>query len=267
MQARFEINGEYFIDYENGTLVVQTGPGYFAYAICDDFGSKLGELKWFQVDQQHTISDILEALPLLQKNFAKKMIAFDFPAYTLLPVFLNEGDNEALLHLAGADQQDHILTEVIREKIALNYSVPYTLLNQCIHKIPGAAYWHLQAVRITELLQDQAASVIEVNIIDTHFFVVAAKNGQLLLAQHYTYQAPEDLLFYLLKIAEVHQLSQTEVQLNISGFIDSDSRLYRMLYDYFLNIRLMKAGWSDEQSLQYPAHYFTTLKQMAICGL
>ncbi|ANH81049.1 hypothetical protein A8C56_08710 [Niabella ginsenosidivorans] len=267
MQARFEINGEYFIDHENGTLVVQAGPGYFAYAICDGFGSKLGALKWFQVDHNNHISSLLGELPFLQQQFAKKIIAFDFPAYTLLPVFLNEGDNEALLHLAGADPQDHILTEVINNNIALNYSVPYSLLNQCIHNIPGAAYWHLQAVRITELLKDRAASIMEVNIIDDHFSVVASKNGQLLLARHYTYQAPEDLLFYLLKIAEVHQLPQTEVQLNVSGLIDSDSRLYRMLYDYFLNIRLMKAGWADEQQLQYPAHYFTTLKQVAICEL
>ncbi|MBZ4191220.1 DUF3822 family protein [Niabella beijingensis] len=266
MQARFEINGTYFVDEANSVLAVQTGPGYFAYAICDALGAKLSTLKWFNTTGSG-LRELLAGIPEIGHPFQKKIIAFDFPAYTLLPGELNQGDNSALLHLAGGDPQDHILNEWIGSDIALNYSVPFTLLNQCIQYIPGASYWHLQKIRITEALADKVAAVLEVNIVDNSFSVVAVKDGSLILAQHYTYRAPEDVLFYLLKIAEVYQLAQTEVQLNVSGLVDADSRLYKMLYDYFLNIRLMNAGWTDEAAMDFPAHYFTTLKQVALCEL
>lgn len=266
MQARFEINGTYFLDPENSILAVQTGPGYLAYAVCDALGSKLGTLKWFSTEK-NSLQELLSGIPEIQSSFQKKIIAFDFPAYTLLPATLNMGDNSALLHLAGGDPQDHILNEYVGNDIALNYSVPFTLLNQCIHHIPGASYWHLQKIRIAEAIDDGREAVMDVNVIDHAFSVVTVKNGKLLLAQHYTYRAPEDVLFYLLKIAEAHQLMQTEVQLNISGLIDADSQLYKMLYAYFLNIRLMNAGWLAETEQNLPPHYFTTLKQIALCEL
>ncbi|WP_018629502.1 DUF3822 family protein [Niabella aurantiaca] len=262
MQARFEIDGTHFVDAENSVLAVQAGPGYLAYAVCDALGSKLGALKWYSTEKSSP-DEILPDIPQVQK----KIIAFDFPAYTLLPAALNQGDNSALLHLAGGDPQDHILNEYIGDDIALNYSVPFVLLNKCIQHLPGAAYWHLQKIRVTEALGDKTAAVITVNFIDNAFSVVAVKDGVLLLAQHYTYRAPEDVLFYLLKIAGVHGLPQTEVQLHISGLINADSRLYNMLYAYFLNVRLMDAGWLEAPSPLYPAHYFTTLKQVALCAL
>ncbi|MBO9594577.1 MAG: DUF3822 family protein [Niabella sp.] len=266
MQARFEINGTYFLDPENSVLTVQAGPGYLAYAVCDALGSKLGTLKWFSTEE-NSLQALLSGIPEIQSPFQKKIIAFDFPAYTLLPAALNMGDNSALLHLAGADPQDHILNEHIGNEIVLNYSVPFTLLNQCIHHIPGAAYWHLQKIRIAEAMVTDQGAVMDVNVIDHTFSVVAVKNGTLLLAQHYTYRAPEDVLFYLLKIAETHQLPQTAVQLNVSGLIDADSQLYKMLYAYFLNIRLMNAGWLADEAQTLPPHYFTTLKQIALCEL
>ncbi|WP_300599676.1 DUF3822 family protein [Niabella sp.] len=266
MQARFEINGTYFLDPENSVLAIQTGPGYLAYAVCDTLGSRLGMLKWYSTEK-NSLQELLSGIPEIQHPFQKKIIAFDFPAYTLLPAALNLGDNSALLHLAGADPQDHILNEHVGNDIALNYSVPFALLNECIHNIPGASYWHLQKIRITEALQDSKGAIMDVNIIDHAFSVVAVKDGKLLLAQHYTYKAPEDVLFYLLKIAEVHQLAQTEVQVNVSGLIDADAQLYKMLYAYFLNIRLMNAGWLAEAEQTCPPHYFTTLKQIALCEL
>ncbi|MGJ7031610.1 DUF3822 family protein [Niabella hirudinis] len=266
VQPRFEINGTCFLDLENSVLAIQAGPGYLAYAVCDALGAKLGTLKWYAAGPDQ-IAEILKDIPEMRDPRQKKIIAFDFPAYTLLPAELNLGDNSALLHLAGADPQDHILNEYIGADIALNYSVPFVLLNQCIHNIPGASYWHLQKIRIAEAMGDRTGAVMDVNIIDNTFSVVAVKDGSLLLAQHYSYQAPEDMLFYLLKIAEVYGLAQTEVQLNISGLIDADAQLYKMLYAYFFHIRLMKAGWAEEPAPAYPAHYFTTLKQVAICEL
>lgn len=263
MQARFEINSENFIDPDNGVLVAQTGPGYFAYAFCDPLGSRLGDLKWFDTSNT-TLSAITGALPALKNSCKKKLILFDYPVYSLLPLELSDSDNTALLHLAGGNIQDHILTEVIGEQMTLNYSVPFALLNQCIQGLPGASYWHLQTIRISQALKDNDNTAIYVNIIDNNCAVVVTQKNKLLLAQNYSYRAPEDLLFYLLKIAEVYGLSQQDALLYVSGLVAADSKLYRLLYDYFLNIHLLGAGWSDET---FPEHYFTTLNQAAVCAL
>jgi hypothetical protein len=95
------------------------------------------------------------------------------------------------------------------------------------------------------------------------FTVLLVKSSRLLLAQTYTYSTPEDVVYYLLKICAQLGLSQQELQLQVSGLIDSDSALYKELYQYFLNIEFRESGW---QGNEYPAHFFTTLNDLARCA-
>ncbi|HMR83527.1 MAG TPA: DUF3822 family protein, partial [Niabella sp.] len=80
------------------------------------------------------------------------------------------------------------------------------------------------------------------------------------------YASPADVSFYLLKICEVFAFSQEQVTLQVSGLIDTNSRLYRELFDYFLHISLKPAGWIDDAS-GMPPHYFTSLNELTICEL
>ena len=108
--------------------------------------------------------------------------------------------------------------------------------------------------------------LLRVDILKNSFTVTAFKENNLLLAKTYHYASPADVVFYLLKICEVFNLSQEQTALQVSGLVDADSKMFRELYDYFLNTTLKPATWIDTIS-GYPAHYFTSLNELTICEL
>jgi hypothetical protein len=50
----------------------------------------------------------------------------------------------------------------------------------------------------------------------------------------------------------------------LSGLIDKQSALYKELYQYFINIEFSEAGW-NMAGTEYPAHFFTSLNDLAQC--
>ena len=267
MQPQFYIEADEKYNAGNGRLALQIGSNYFGYSVSDVLENKLLELGWYPLSQLRSqpLNIIVQNNPALHEKFDTIIIAFDFNTYTLLPTQFNNGDNNALMYLNGADQQDHIITEAVGQELNLLYTVPYSILNWCVKKFTGASYWHLQTARIKSVDHAVKDGIIAVSIGTKYFNVVVAKDSRLLLAQTYAYQSPADMLFYLLKICETFSLSQNNVQLQLCGLVDKDSSLYKTLYDYFLKISLIAGNWIYPDTI-YPAHYFTTLYQVGLCG-
>jgi len=96
------------------------------------------------------------------------------------------------------------------------------------------------------------------------FTVLASKGSLLLLTQTFAYSTPEDVLYYLLNTCRQFNLSQQELQLQLSGLIDKRSSLYNELYQYFIHIDFREAGWNLKN--EYPAHFFTSLNDLATCA-
>ncbi|HNA96743.1 MAG TPA: DUF3822 domain-containing protein, partial [Chitinophagaceae bacterium] len=59
-------------------------------------------------------------------------------------------------------------------------------------------------------------------------------------------------------------LSQQTVSVRLSGLIDKQSALYKDLYQYFREITFREAGWHTVEP-EYPAHFFTSLNDLAPC--
>jgi hypothetical protein len=97
---------------------------------------------------------------------------------------------------------------------------------------------------------------------------VAVKDTSLLLAQIFSYQKAEDVLYWLLKICRQFSISQEQVILVLSGLIDKQSAVFKELYQYFLNIEFA----SIENDIQlsgefedYPVHFFSSIFKLASC--
>ena len=107
--------------------------------------------------------------------------------------------------------------------------------------------------------------VIEVAFISNYFRVLVVKGKQILLAQMYTYTAPMDVLYYLLKIGKEFQIDQQEVALVLSGFIDEDSALYKEMYNYFSDVSFKPSSVNTLSETNYPQHFFTSLNNLVAC--
>ena len=89
------------------------------------------------------------------------------------------------------------------------------------------------------------------------------------MAQTYYYLKPEDVIFNLLKTCNRFSFSQDDVLLKVSGLIERQSALFKELYQFFLRIEFRNApdwGSISTGEVAYPAHYFTTLNDLAQCA-
>ena len=87
--------------------------------------------------------------------------------------------------------------------------------------------------------------------------------------QSFPYETPEDLSYQLLNLAEQFGLDIAELQIYVSGLIDTESIIHNELLKYFLNVDpdpgradLSKGAVFDN----YPAHYFTAASSLCPCG-
>jgi hypothetical protein len=73
-----------------------------------------------------------------------------------------------------------------------------------------------------------------------------------------------DVVYYLLNICQKFGLSQEATHLSLSGLIDKDSALFKDIYQYFSDISFNEGVSLNDD---YPAHYFTSIYQLAACAL
>lgn len=269
MQEQFSFSIQEEIYPEDSCLAMQVSNQHFSFCIYNPDNQELLELKRyvFNNSEEKKLQEIIIKNPRLQGSFYKIVTSLDFGFSSLLPAALNNGDAAPLMYLENADQQDHVITELIEERqIANMYAVTPGILTWLVHNFPSSAYLHAHTVQIRAVKGSFEQGCLRVDIAEKTFTAQAFKNEALLLSKTYHYNTTADVAFYLLKICEVFGFSQEQVVVQLSGLIDAQSKLYKELYDYFLHISFKTANWSDVIS-DLPAHYFTSLNELIECEL
>jgi hypothetical protein len=110
-----------------------------------------------------------------------------------------------------------------------------------------------------------AESQVAVHFTPFNFRVIVKKEGQLQLAQMYCYQAPLDVVYYLLKIIQEIDLLKEDTFIILSGLIEEDSALFKELHQYFLNVHFALPGNVTLQNNKLPQHFFTSMYNLAAC--
>jgi Protein of unknown function (DUF3822) len=261
------------IENNNGTAVqpvlsLRLGNHHLGYSITSPGGEVLYSLAYYRTE--HTDAAALEELmaltPVLKENFYSVQVAWDFTGNALLSSADHQPEESGtmLRALYGSHGEEAVITENITDWQMYNvYAVPASLLQKVQLHYPAAQSRHQISLSIKQVIAATEEGNMYVDFRPDDFTVLLVKSSRLLLAQTYTYSTPEDVVYYLLKICAQLGLSQQELQLQVSGLIDSDSALYKELYQYFLNIEFRESGW---QGNEYPAHFFTTLNDLARCA-
>lgn len=130
-------------------------------------------------------------------------------------------------------------------------SVFYKIITQ---QLPRASHTH----KIHTLLMQQDKSIancLYLQFYQSHFLVIAVKNGSLQLATMYRFTTPQEVVYHALNTLDKLEMNKDETITFLSGFIDENSALYKEIYQYINHIRFTQTGKIKEE---YPAHYFTT---------
>ncbi|MFL9844496.1 DUF3822 family protein [Flavobacterium rhizosphaerae] len=123
-----------------------------------------------------------------------------------------------------------------------NVYVPLVNINNyLLEKIGSFEFKNSNTVLVSKLLEAARNNIgkqVYIHIQDVHFEIVVTDNQKLLFYNSFTYNTPEDFLYYLLFTLEQLELNPETVSIKLLGKIDEDSPLFKIGYEYIRNIAL-----------------------------
>jgi Protein of unknown function (DUF3822) len=250
-------------------LSLRLGEKHGSFSITNKQENELYELTYCSVEEwnENSLTDFFASYPSLQNSFYQVLVTYDFPESILTPsVFYKPEESQTLLNtMHGVLPGTQIISEQIAEWQLYNtYAVSAEVKGWVNKKFPAAQFRHQYSLGIKRINAAGNSGCLLVDFRRDDFTLLVANNSQLLLAQSFPYTTPEDVVYYLLKTCQQFSLSQKEVNLQLSGLIDKQSSLYNELYQYFINVEFREADWNAES--KYPAHFFTSLNDLAKCA-
>jgi hypothetical protein len=275
MNHLFSIKAHEVTDPAQSILLIEAGERYCCLGSMSVAGKELKRLDYFTTDdrdEENLPGKILQMYGAWNERFHKVVIGYGFAEKILVPDDLYKyEDAETLLNAGfGAGVHTTIIAEpVVNRQLHTVFRIPAVLFEWAEKKFNNAQYFHTVSLLLKKDTHKHK-DLLRLDIKSETFSVLVFKDGQLQLAQNREYTSPEDVLYYLLKITQELSLSQQDVRLVLSGLIEEESTLYRELYKYFIHLdfdNIPEGIKPDAVFYEHPAHYFSSLLNLATCVL
>jgi hypothetical protein len=247
------------------------GEGHVSFAITDTADQSLCHLSYFSGDiHGDELAAVFSENAILNRQYDAVEVSYHYRRSVLVPMMYYNRDHEKSIldGMHGPNAEMNVVSETVNEWQFHNvYAVPAHVMDWVDRKFPLNKSRH----HITLAIKSMPAEFADRLLVDIHtseFSFIAIKENKLLVAQTHPYSSPEDILYFLLKACHQFSLSQEKVLLLVSGLLEKESQLYREMYQFFININFREQEWimGSGEELAYPAHYFTTLNDLAKCA-
>ena len=235
-------------------------------------GFEAQRLVYYEADnEEKLLNEVFAAHDEFNRTFSEVLINYSFPQSVTVPSkFYNYADGKKMLQLIHGDEQgEAVLAEHLPEWQLYNvYEVPKPVHGWISMRFHSGKYWHSYTSSLNNFSADAGSDVFLIDFKTGQFSVIVIKSGKFQLAQTFAYTESADVLYYLLKICNEFSISQKEVKLILSGFLEKQSTLYRELYNYFVKISFQQIPDFIKLSRpfeEYPAYFFSSLFNLATC--
>ena len=246
------------------TLLCEWGDDFCCFSAYDRKTKTLQNLQYISFERltDGVCNNILQEIKK-ESEYDKIVFCSCSSEAILTPATLHNSHN-SLPYLF--DKKNVALRDPISEWQLINtYYFPSRLYEKILAAFPLACFLHIYTPSIKIYNGYVAESQVTVHFTPATFRIIVKKEGQLQLAQIYRYQAPLDVVYYLLKIVQEIGLSKDDTSIILSGLIEQDSALYKELHQYFLNVHFALPGNVSLQNNELPQHFFTSMFNLAAC--
>ncbi len=261
MTKLFEIKKE-SVAKDDAVLLCEIGDTYACTATYDPVAKEINNLEYYTFPPAELTDNITKIFSAAVAGERKQIIGSAFAEAVMVPYALFRQD-------AAKDYFENIpTTQMLHDHIAewqvvTAYTFPKSVLD--IVNKENVQFFHNYTTTLKVYNGFDAENQVSVHFSPQRFRVVVKKEGKLQLAQTYTYTVPLDVVYYLLSIYQQFDLPKEETYLLLSGLVEEESALYKELHGYFLNLHF-NAGSVTTPVAGYPAHYFTSLFNLAACA-
>jgi hypothetical protein len=244
------------------SLFCEWGQGFCCIAGYNESNQSVTQLQYFAFENpanDQTIESIISALGSYGLR-DKIIFSFAFPEQLFIPRTLNDSELVKTVYGAHSVFNDHIGAWQVTNQ----YAIPEKINKAVKKNFISAEFFHAHTVWLKNNTGFDATEQVLVDITPKDFRVLVKRSGTLLLGQVYNYTSPLDVVYYLLKIVAVFNLSKEELVVIVSGLVEENSSLYRELHQYFNNVQFAKPAPVTFDHV-HPPHYFTTVLNLASC--
>jgi len=179
---------------------------------------------------------------LLQMDFVQVKVSHVNTVSTLVPVALFDDNNlRPYLEFNHKLLENEYLTyDIINSGEIANVYSPFTVVNNFLFEKYGEfTFKHFSSVLIDSFLE-QSNSIQDfkmfVHVQDNQFEIVVVENKKLILYNSYLYETKEDLVYYILFVAEQLKQNPEDFDLELYGTIEPYSEIYSLIYKYVRNV-------------------------------
>ncbi|MFC0775569.1 DUF3822 family protein [Terrimonas alba] len=274
MKQVYHIISEKGAEAGQQVLSIRVGERHFGFAITSPHGGELYKLSWYTDTEinKSTLDEIYMKHPELRHAYQNIFICYDYLQSIMVPMDQYDKDDAKLMlqTMFGISGKDAIVNEPVSGWQMHNvYAVPKEVYDWVYDHFKTGNYWHSYTIGIKNIITTDFEGSLAADFRTDDFSLVVTRGNKLLLTQTFPYSTPADFIYYLLDTCRQFSFSQETVRVYLSGLIDKESTLYKELHQYFLHIQFRESEWkiSPAEELRYPAHFFTSLNDLAKCEL
>jgi hypothetical protein len=250
-------------------LLLETGDDFCCYALCNRASTSIQKLTYYSLeplDESDELTKVITNEKVLTDQLQQVYISSALPQAILIPekYFQNESAEElfkSTYHLNGAK----IAYDIVPDwQIMVMYQLPQ---QKFVSELPDVKFLHHYSASLKSHREIKTKNWISIHFTPRQFRIIVNKDQQLKLVQTYSYTAPLDVAYYLIRIFDEFSCSH-DTAITISGLVEEDSALLKELHKYFLNISFHQpASNTVVGQEQYPQHFFSSMYNLAACVL
>lgn len=253
--------GIYNSDLVNQQLFIEVGKNHLACWSCKQGESKFSAFEFFQCDNYDasTFEKLINQIKLYSKlltiDVEKVVILWITDTNLAIPSeFANDEnfikDNFSLLYGQNVDAK---LISRNCDNYLLVTSVEKYLYNAAHHIFSKAGFEPASCVN-----KKVEGDLAELFFYPNYFSITVYKNGAVIFLRTKHYQQPEDVLYFILDVFQQYNIEKN-IEIIAGGFIDAQSSLYNLLYQYLEGLKLGSVNedlFASNDFDEYPSHYF-----------
>jgi len=248
-------------------LLCEWGAAHYCTAWFNEASKTVSHLHYSSFEQLDgaTIQSIFALLSEQAATATRVIVCSAFPQAILTPARYYHAEAEMIATVYGRSYTPEI-TNPINEWLVINsFAFPKGISDLFQVNLQDAVFMHVYTPELKIYNGFPAESQVAVHFTPKHFRVVVKKSGQLQLAQIYHYNAPLDVVYFLLKIFEELVLDKTETYLVLSGLVEASSALFLEIENYFGNVHFAQPSGMHIEGGEHPVHFFTSISNLAAC--
>ncbi|MBX2932259.1 MAG: DUF3822 family protein [Chitinophagaceae bacterium] len=272
-------DNQLYTHFNTNSLFVEISNHHFACWVKIDNNDKVAAVELFSLEEENidwddTFYDLRKQSALLDKSYNKTHFFYNFNESVLIPAYkFNAGNASNYIDVIfGTNDNTVVKFDNINfygEEMYNAYRVNAQLATIIQKTFLSVQEHHTYTGILKGIIDEQNAqgNIIFINFYQKKMIIWVVKNKKLQIIQTFQHTSNEDVLYYLLNIANTYSIAPSADPIIASGMIEEQGDLIKFLQQYFLKIYIASTNTTEvafENNTNYPLHYFTPLFNLQV---